>query len=249
MAMVDLSLNYADFFKKANTRPPNGIILHGKSGTGKTLLAKALANESGMNFISIKGSQILNRYIAEPENGVKELFTKAKQASPCILFIDEIDRLMVCHQNQSVTPGDIDGAIGQFLTQMEGIEDLKDIVVIAATNRIDQIDQVVPRSGLFNLLYELTLPDIKTREKIFGIHSKNKPMDKNVNFSKLALKTDAMTGSDIALICHHATLLAIRDLRDKKNGNPSEPMDEIHILERHFEDAICLVQKQISLKK
>jgi transitional endoplasmic reticulum ATPase len=244
LAMVDLSLNYADFFKKANIKPPKGIILHGKPGTGKTLLAKALARQCGLNFISIKGSQIRNRYITEPENGVKELFTKAKQASPCILFIDEIDRLMICHHNQSVTHGDIDGVIGQFITQMEGIEDLKDIIVLGATNR----DKVLLGSGLFNLLYELTLPNVKTREKIFSINARNKPLDKNLNFSKLALKTETITGKDIALICQHAKLLAIRDMRDKIAGNSSVCEDEIHIFEHHFEDAICLVQKLISLK-
>ena len=246
---VEWPLQYADLFKKADTKPPKGIILHGKPGTGKTYLAKALASESGVNFISVKGPQILSRYIGESEKGVRELFRMAKQASPCILFLDEIDSLTPRRSSDSSGSGVIERVIGQFLTEMDGIEDLKGVIVLAATNRIDLIDPALLRSGRFDLIFELPLPDAKTREKIFSIHTQNKPLGKKVNLNKLALKTDTLTGSDIEFICRKAAMLAIRELIDKNKGKQTEITGDIAILESHFEEAIQLVLKQNLSKK
>jgi len=249
METVEWPLKYADLFKKADTKPPKGIILHGKPGTGKTYLAKALASESGVNFISVKGPQILSRYIGESEKGVRELFRMAKQASPCILFLDEIDSLTPRRSNDSSGSGVIDRVIGQFLTEMDGIEDLKGVIVLAATNRIDLIDPALLRSGRFDLIFELPLPNVKTREKIFGIHTRSKPLDKMVNMNKLSLKTETMTGSDIEFICRKAAMLALRQVIDQKSKMSSEKVGEILILEKHFDEAIDLVLKQNALKK
>jgi transitional endoplasmic reticulum ATPase len=246
---VEWPLKYADLFKKADTNPPKGIILHGKPGTGKTYLAKALASESGVNFISVKGPQILSRYIGESEKGVRELFRMAKQASPCILFLDEIDSLTPRRSNDSSGSGVIDRVIGQFLTEMDGIEDLKGVIVLAATNRIDLIDPALLRSGRFDLIFELPLPDIQTREKIFDIHTRKKPLGKKVKLHQLALKTDTLTGSDIEFICRKAAMLAIRSLIDQKRGKSDEITGEIVILDNHFEEAIDLVLKQNATKK
>lgn len=248
METVEWPLKYADLFKKADTKPPKGIILHGKPGTGKTYLAKALASESGVNFISVKGPQILSRYIGESEKGVRELFRMAKQASPCILFLDEIDSLTPRRSEDSSGSGVIERVIGQFLTEMDGIEDLKGVIVLAATNRIDLIDPALLRSGRFDLIFELPLPDSSTREKIFGIHARNKPVDKKVNLNKLALKTEGLTGSDIEFICRKAAMLAIRGLLDQNKGKSSETIGEINILGKHFGEAIELVIKQNALK-
>jgi len=249
METVEWPLKYAELFKKADTKPPKGIILHGKPGTGKTYLAKALASESGVNFISVKGPQILSRYIGESEKGVRELFRMAKQASPCILFLDEIDSLTPRRSNDSSGSGVIERVIGQFLTEMDGIEDLKGVIVLAATNRIDLIDPALLRSGRFDLIFELPVPDCKTREKIFEIHTRKKPLDKNIILNKLALKTEGLTGSDIEFICRKAAMLAIRELIDKKKGKSKKVTGEIFILESHFEEAIELVLKQNSMKK
>jgi len=245
---VEWPLKYADLFKRADTKPPKGIILHGKPGTGKTYLAKALASESGVNFISVKGPQILSRYIGESEKGVRELFRMAKQASPCILFLDEIDSLTP-RRNDNSGSGVIERVIGQFLTEMDGIEDLKGVIVLAATNRIDLIDPALLRSGRFDLIFELPLPDVKTREKIFGIHTRNKPLDKKVNLNKLAQLTESLTGSDIEFICRKAAMLAIRELIDKNKGKTDEVSGEIVLLEKHFVEAIELVLKQNATKK
>jgi transitional endoplasmic reticulum ATPase len=246
---VEWPLQYADLFKKADTKPPKGIILHGKPGTGKTYLAKALASESGVNFISVKGPQVLSKYIGESEKGVRELFRMAKQASPCILFLDEIDSLTPRRSDDGSSSGVLDRVIGQFLTEMDGIEDLKGVIVLAATNRIDLIDPALLRSGRFDLIFELPLPDISTREKIFGIHTRKKPLGKKVNLSKLSTKTEGLTGSDIEFICRKAAMLAIRELIDKNRGKEKEIKGEISILESHFEEAIELVLRQNAGKK
>ena len=245
---VKWPLQYADLFRRADTKPPKGIILYGKPGTGKTYLAKALASESGVNFISVKGPQILSKYIGESEKGVRELFRMAKQASPCILFLDEIDSLTPRRSNDSSESGVLDRVIGQFLTEMDGIEDLKGVIVLAATNRIDLIDPALLRSGRFDLLFEVPLPDAKTREKIFGIHTRKKPLAKKVNLDKLALETDGLTGSDIEFICRKAAMLAIRQMIDKSCHPSDENELNVSIAENHFQEAIQLVLKQNETK-
>jgi len=248
METVEWPLKYADLFKQADTNPPKGIILHGKPGTGKTYLAKALASESGVNFISVKGPQILSRYIGESEKGVRELFRMAKQASPCILFLDEIDSLTPRRSDDSAGSGVIDRVIGQFLTEMDGIEDLKGVTVLAATNRIDLIDPALLRSGRFDLIFELPLPDLSTREKIFGIHTRNKPLDKKVNLKKLALKTERLTGSDIEFICRKAAMIAIREILEQHEKKTQEKTVNINILGKHFDEAVELVIKQNTIR-
>ena len=246
---VEWPLKYADLFTKADTKPPKGIILHGKPGTGKTYLAKALASESGVNFISVKGPQILSRFIGESEKGVRELFRMAKQASPCILFLDEIDSLTPRRSNDGSGSGVIERVIGQFLTEMDGIEDLKGVIVLAATNRIDLIDPALLRSGRFDLIFELPLPDVQTREKIFEIHTRDKPLCIKVNLKDLAQKTENLTGSDIGFICRKAAMLAIRTLIENSYAKSVDETGEISILASHFEQAIELVIKQNASKQ
>jgi len=246
---VEWPLKYADLFKKLDTKPPKGIILHGKPGTGKTYLAKALASESGVNFISVKGPQILSRYIGESEKGVRELFRLAKQASPCILFLDEIDSLTPRRTADSSGSGVIERVIGQFLTEMDGIEDLNGVIVLAATNRIDLIDPALLRSGRFDLIFELPLPDEKIREKIFHIHTRNKPLGKKVNLKKLSINTEGLTGSDIEFICRKAAMLCIRALIEMKAAKSGGVLEDISISESHFDEAIELVLKQNAIKK
>ena len=173
----------------------------------------------------------------------------AKQASPCILFLDEIDSLTPRRSQDSSGSGVIDRVIGQFLTEMDGIEDLKGVIVLAATNRIDLIDPALLRSGRFDLIFELPLPDVKTREKIFEIHTRKKPLGKKVSLSKLALKTETMTGSDIEFVCRKAAMLAIRQLIEKQKDKGVEITGEICILDNHFEEAIQLVLMQNATKK
>jgi transitional endoplasmic reticulum ATPase len=207
---IEWPLKYPEVFKKANTQPPKGILLHGAPGTGKTLLAKAVANESGVNFISVKGPSLISKYVGESERGIREVFKKAKQASPTILFFDEIDSLVPKRGTSSTDSHVTERVISQFLTEMDGIEELRGVVVLAATNRLDLVDPALLRSGRFDLLFELPIPDEETRLSIFKIHTKEKPLDKGVDLKNLASRADGLVGSDIQSLCRRASMNAIR---------------------------------------
>ena len=246
---VEWPLKYAGLFRKANTNPPKGIILYGRPGTGKTYLAKAVASESGVNFISVKGPQIMSKYIGESEKGVRELFKKAKQAAPTILFLDEIDSLVPRRTSDSSGSNVTDRVISQFLTEMDGIEDLKGVVVLAATNRIDLIDPALLRSGRFDLMFELPAPDEKTREQIFEIHTGNKKLDEGISLKKLAHDSEDMVGADIEFICRKASMIAIREIIEDLKGQEEDSELNIVIKEKHFDEVIQLVKKQNAIKK
>jgi transitional endoplasmic reticulum ATPase len=235
---VEWPLKYSDLFKKANPNPPKGILLYGKPGTGKTLLGKAVANESGVNFISIKGPQLISKYVGESERGVREIFKKAKQAAPTILFLDEIDSLVPRRGSSSTDAHVTERVISQFLTEMDGIEELKGVVVLGATNRLDLVDPALLRSGRFDLLLELPVPDEKTREEIFRIHTKNKPLTEDVDLKSLAKETEGKVGSDIEFICRKASMLAIREYLSNEQRAMSK---ELKISMRHFEEALKLI--------
>ena len=255
---IEWPLKYSDIFKKANTNPPKGILLFGEPGTGKTLLAKAAANESGVNFISVKGSSLISKYIGDSEKAIREIFKIAKQAAPTILFLDEVDSIMPQRGLGSNDAHVSERMISQFLVEMDGIDELKGVVVLAATNRIDLIDAALLRSGRFDLLLQLPKPDEKTRKEIFEIHTRNKPLASDVNLEKFIKETEGKVGSDIAFICRRASMYAIEDyienekslqLAKKKSpkGIKEESQKEEHqllISNRHFEKAIKTVKLQ-----
>ena len=235
---VEWPLQYPQLFQEANVKPPKGILLSGSPGTGKTLVAKALAHESEVNFISIKGPELMSKYVGESERGVREVFRKAKQASPCILFFDEFDSLVPergLGENSQVT----ERVISQFLTELDGLEELKGVLVLAATNRKDLIDSAILRPGRFDFILDFPLPDAKARQEIFGIHVKGKPVASDINPEVLAQKTEGLTGSDIEVICREASMTAIREFilaEDKKK--------KLIISKKHFELAIEWLKAQ-----
>jgi transitional endoplasmic reticulum ATPase len=241
---IEWPLKYPNVFKKGNTNPPKGILLHGVPGTGKTLLAKAVANESGVNFISVKGPSLISKYVGESERGIREVFKKAKQASPTILFFDEIDSLIPKRGGGSTDAHVTERVISQFLTEMDGIEELKGVVVLAATNRLDLVDPALLRSGRFDLLFELSLPDEETRLSIFKIHTKNKPLYKDVDLKTLAKKTDGMAGSDIQLLCQRASKNAIRKFVKGKKESANARFSELVITCDDFEEALISIQSE-----
>ncbi|MGP8336796.1 MAG: CDC48 family AAA ATPase [Methanosarcinaceae archaeon] len=208
---VEWPLKYPELFNAANTKPPRGIMLFGSPGTGKTMLAKAIANESEANFISIKGPEMLSKYVGESERAVREIFRKAKQASPTVIFFDEIDSIAP-HRGTGSDSYVTERVVSQLLTEMDGIEDLKDVVIIAATNRLDMVDPALLRPGRFDRLIRITVPDKKSREKIFAIHLKGKPIADEISSSELADMTDGYVGADIEAICREATMLALREI-------------------------------------
>lgn len=255
---IEWPLKHSNIFKKINTNPPKGILLYGAPGTGKTLLAKAVANECGVNFISVKGPSLISKYIGESERGIREVFKKAKQASPTILFFDEIESIV---PKKGLTGSDFqmtERVISQFLTEMDGIEELKGVVVLAATNRIDLIDPAILRSGRFDFLIELVAPDERTRLEIFEIHTKNKPLNKDVDLKELSKKTDGKFGSDIEYFCRRASMLAIREFINQKSrlrpdkqhrgiGGQAERKTsnfELRISKKHFDEAIGAVNSK-----
>jgi len=248
MEAIELPFKYPELFKKANTQPPKGILLYGAPGTGKTLLAKAVANESGVNFISVKGPSLISKYLGESERGIREVFKKAKQASPTILFFDEIDSLVPIRGSAGAGSQVIERVISQFLTEMDGIEELKGVVVLAATNRMDLVDLAILRSGRFDLLLELPVPDHAARETIFKIHTKNKPLTDDVDLKELARETEGRVGSDIEFICKRASILAIREFLGQVTEDRIQRMD-FGISRRHFDAALKLLKEQRNEEK
>jgi len=235
---VEWPLRYPQLFQEANVKPPKGILLSGSPGTGKTLVAKALAHESEVNFISIKGPELMSKYVGESERGVREVFRKAKQASPCILFFDEFDSLVPergLGDNSQAT----ERVISQFLTELDGLEELKGVLVLAATNRKDLIDSAILRPGRFDFVLEFPLPNEKARQEIFGIHVGGKPLASDINLEALAEETEGLSGAEIEVICREAAMLAIREsilAENKKN--------KLQISKEHFNLAIDWLKAQ-----
>src|SRR6266568_3942374 len=208
-------LYHPDVYAKANTRPAKGILLTGEPGTGKTLIAKAIAKEAEVNFIAVSGPELLSKYIGESERGVREVFKKARQAAPCILFFDEIESL-VPQRGKTVGDQVTERVVTQFLTEMDGIEELKGVMVLASTNRPDLIDPAMLRPGRFDFVLEIPKPDLRAREEIFKVHTRGKPLGKNISLESLAKETEGLVGADIASICQKASLLAIREFLERK---------------------------------
>ena len=206
---VEWPLKYSKLFERLHTTPSKGILLYGLPGGGKTLLAKAVASESGVNFISIKGPSLLSKWIGESEKGIREIFRKARQAAPCIIFFDEIDSIAGRRGTES-SSAVVDRMVSQLLTEMDGIEDLKGILVLAATNRLDILDPAILRAGRFDFHLEIPAPNESAREAIFRIHTRGKPIGPDVNLKNLAAASDGLVGADIESICRNAALSAIR---------------------------------------
>lgn len=207
--MVEWPLKHPEAFKKMGIRPPRGILLYGLPGTGKTLIARAVANESKSNFISIKGPEIFNKYVGESEKMIRDIFKRAKQVSPSIVFIDEIDAV-ASKRGRDSDSGVGDRVVNQLLTEMDGLEGLEGVVVIAATNRPELLDEGLLRSGRFDRHVYIPVPDSKTRKKIFEIHTRKMPLAKDVKLDSLVNKTENYVGSDVESICREAAILALR---------------------------------------
>jgi len=241
---VEWPLKYADVFKKAGTNPPKGMLLYGIPGTGKTLLAKAVATESGVNFISVKGPALISKYVGESERAIRGVFKTAKQASPTILFFDEIDSVVPRRGSSSTDAHVTERVISQFLTEMDGIEELKGVIVLAATNRLDLIDPALLRSGRFDLLLELPKPDGKAREEIWKIHTGNKPLDKDVDLKKMAEESEGYVGADIEFLCRKASMLAVREYIENQKSKTKDHKAEIRISKRHFQEALKIMAQR-----
>ena len=206
---IEWPLKYRELFNRVKAHQPKGIILTGQPGTGKTLIAKAAASTSNANFISIKGPAIFSKWVGESEKMVREVFKKAKQASPCIIFFDEIDALSCGQNSQDSDSGVGQRVISQLLTEMDGVEELKGVVVLAATNRLDLVNPALLRQGRFDQIFRIPEPDEQERCEIFKIHLKGRPIADGVNPKELAGHTAGFVGSDIYGVCEKAAMRAI----------------------------------------
>ncbi|MFQ3275333.1 MAG: transitional endoplasmic reticulum ATPase [Candidatus Nanohaloarchaea archaeon] len=207
--MVEWPQLYPERFDKMGIEVPKGILLYGLPGTGKTLLAKAVANEANANFISIKGPEIFSKYVGESEEAIREVFQKARQVAPCILFIDEIDSIAT-RRGSRTDSGVGDRVVNQLLTELDGIESLEGVTVIAATNRPDLIDPALLRPGRIDRDIEVEIPDQEAREKILEVHTRDMPLSDDIDIEDLAEKLEGYVGSDIESLCREAAMIALR---------------------------------------
>ena len=217
---VEWPLQHAELFAEAGIRPPKGILLTGPPGCGKTMLAKAIANESEVNFISVKGPALLSKYIGESERGVRDMFRKAKQAAPCIIFFDEVDALVPARGAGGGDSHVADRVLSQFLTELDGVEELKGVLMLGATNRQDMLDPAILRPGRFDQIVEIPLPDEQGRRQIFEVHLRHKPLAPGIDIGKLAAATEKFSGAEIQGVCVAAALSAVRRAVAAKIAKP-----------------------------
>jgi len=234
---IEWPLKYPDVFRRLGIRPPRGILLYGPPGTGKTLLAKAVANESEANFISVKGPEILSKWVGESEKAIREIFRKAREAAPCIIFFDELDAIAP-RRGMHTDAGVTDRIVNQLLTEMDGIQVLKDVVVIGATNRPDILDPALLRPGRFDRVIFVPPPDIEGRYQILLIHTREMPLADDVDLRRIAEMTEGYTGADLEAVCREAALAAARE-----NIN----IDRVYM--RHFKAALEKVKPSIDAEQ
>ncbi len=236
---VEGALLYPELYAQTGAQAPRGILLWGPPGTGKTLLAKAVASQARANFIAVNGPELLSRWVGAAEQAVRELFAKARQASPCVVFIDEIDTLAPARGQFSGDSGVSDRVVGQLLTELDGLDAAEDVLLVAATNRPDALDTALLRSGRLDLQLEVDLPNRDSRLAILQVHNQDRPIA-GVNLATWADGTDGWNGADLALLSNQAALEAVREYRAQQLNDPTQ----IRIQEHHFQAAYAAIMRQ-----
>jgi transitional endoplasmic reticulum ATPase len=242
---VEWPLRYPDLYTKLGHTMPKGLLMYGPSGTGKTLLAKAVATESEANFISVRGPELLSKWVGESERGIREIFRRARQASPCVVFFDEIDSIVPTRGmggDSMVT----ERVVSQLLTELDGIQALSGVVVLAATNRSDMIDPALLRPGRFDKIVFVPMPDKHARQKILEIHSKDKPLGPDLDLSKISELTDGFSGADTGSVANTAVSLVLHEYlaRYPTPEEAAKHVAEAHVMMRHFEEAVKKIKAQ-----
>jgi transitional endoplasmic reticulum ATPase len=235
---VEWPIKYKDAFEYVNVEAPKGILLHGLPGTGKTMIAKALATMTESNFISIKGPELLSKWVGESEKGVREIFRKARQAAPCIIFFDEIDALVPRRGTGESSSHVTENVVSQILTEIDGLEELHNVLIIGATNRLDIVDEALLRPGRFDRIIRIPLPDSKGREQIFKIHSKKKPLSEDINIPQIVELTNGFSGAEIAAIVNRAAITALKRHINENSSN----IKDIKITQKDIIDSIDKVK-------
>ncbi len=230
---VQWPIEHPDLFEAAGTDPPSGILLHGPPGTGKTLLARALAHESGVNVIHVRGPELLDRYVGESERAVREVFERARQVAPALVFFDEIDALAGRRSGE----GDVtERVVSQLLTELDGLSGSASLIVLAATNRKEAIDPALLRPGRFDTHVAVPMPDVAARRAILEVHTSDTPLAAGVDLASLADRLEGATGADIAAVVREASMRAIKELLDE---SPAAGPGALSIEPRHFEAALA----------
>ena len=237
---VEWPVKHKEAYDYVDVEAPKGVLLYGPPGTGKTLIAKALAKMTESNFISIKGPELLSKWVGESEKGVREIFRKARQAAPCIIFLDEVDALVPRRGSGSSDSHVTENIVSQILTEIDGLEELHNVLIIGATNRLDIVDEALLRPGRFDRIIEVGNPDSKSRKHIFEIHTKKKPLENNVDIKKLVEITNGFTGAEIAAITNRAALVALKRYVAGKSQN----IKEIKITQQDLIDAVGKIRPQ-----
>jgi len=238
ISIVDWPRKYPEFFTAGKVLPPRGILFSGPSGTGKTLMAKALTGETGLNFISISGPILFSKWLGESEKGLHQIFKKAKQSAPCILFFDEIDALVTIRGHGS-EGGSVERMASQFFNELDNLSDLSQVIVLGATNREDLLDPALMRAGRLDYVLRFPAPDEEGRLEIFQVHTRERPLSDDVNLPELARQTSGMAGSHIAFIAKRATMLAIAELINDPQKSKSR---KLLVSASHFNAALKEVQ-------
>lgn len=218
---VEGALLYPDLYARTGAKAPRGILLWGPPGTGKTLLAKAVASQARANFIAVNGPELLSRWVGAAEQEVRELFAKARQAAPCVVFIDEIDTLAPARGKFTGDSGVSDRVVGQLLTELDGLQECLNVLLIGATNRPDALDPALLRAGRLDLQFKVDLPDYDSRLAILQVHNHNRPVAIDVNLTTWATQTEGWNGADLALLSNQAALEAIRRYRNQGLTDPA----------------------------
>jgi len=237
---VEWPVKHKEAYDYVDVEAPKGVLLYGPPGTGKTLIAKALAKMTESNFISIKGPELLSKWVGESEKGVREIFRKARQAAPCIIFLDEVDALVPRRGSGSSDSHVTENIVSQILTEIDGLEELHNVLIIGATNRLDIVDEALLRPGRFDRIIEVGNPDSKSRKHIFEIHTKKKPLENNVDIKKLVEITNGFTGAEIAAITNRSALVALKRYVAGKSQN----IKEIKITQQDLIDAVGKIRPQ-----
>ncbi len=236
---IQWPLDYPEVFQAMDMNAAKGVMMFGPPGTGKTLLAKAVANEAESNFISIKGPELLNKFVGESEKGVREVFEKARSNAPTVIFFDEIDSIATERGQQTSDSGVSERVVSQLLTELDGLEELEDVVVIATTNRPDLIDPALLRPGRLDRHVHVPVPDEAGRKKIFEVHTRSKPLADAVDLDDLAARTEGYVGADIEAVCREASMAATREfIRTVDPEDMPDTVGNVRISSTHFDQAL-----------
>jgi transitional endoplasmic reticulum ATPase len=236
---IQWPLDYPEVFEAMDMDAAKGVLMYGPPGTGKTLLAKAVANESESNFISVKGPELLNKYVGESEKGVRDIFKKARQNAPTVIFFDEIDAIATERGRNSGDSGVSERVVSQLLTELDGLESLEDVVVIATTNRPDLIDAALLRPGRLDRHVHVPVPDEEARRKIFDVHTRDKPLADDIDLDRLARRTEGYVGADIEALTREASMNASREFIQSVTPEEIEGgVGNVRVTMEHFEDAL-----------